>query len=156
MNQLEKWKKDGVILINMSGVSFKETQAGNDPGRTKKAFEQIFTTTDQAINIDDPRYRTIETALFPNGVKDQNEENDAKIVYEAAYYRAILITNDGESRRQPRGILGGRAILRGIVQIMTDTEAVVFIKKKIADRDHRARVHAGWSGAPLPIWVGKD
>jgi hypothetical protein len=156
MNQIERWKEDGVVLINMSGVSFKEAQAGNNPSRSRKAYQQIFTITDTSIDKNDARYKTIGSTLFPYGVKNANEENDVKIVYEAAYYCAILITNDGGSRTQPGGILGHRDELRSLVQIMTDDEAVGFIKTKILERDNRARHDATESGAPLPDWVGKD
>jgi hypothetical protein len=156
MNQIERWKDDGVVLINMSGVSFKEAQAGNDASRSRKAYQQIFTLTDTSIDKNDARYKTIEATLFPNGVKNVNEENDVKIVYEAAYYLAILITNDGGSRTQPGGILGHRDELRSLVQIMTDEEAVTFIKQKVLERDTRARHDAAEARAPLPDWVGKD
>ena len=156
MNQLERWKNDGVILINMSGVTFKEAQAGNNPARTKKAFGHIFTTTDTSIDRNSPTYKRIELAIFPGGVRDQNEENDVKIVYEAAYYHAILITGDGNSRRQPRGILGGRDGLRDLVQIMRDIEALEFIKAQIAKRDYYVRIEAPTSGCTLPDWVGRD
>jgi len=156
MNQLEKWKKDRVILINMSGVSFKEAQVGNNPARTEKVFKQIFTTTDTSINKNDFLYKRIESTIFPNGIKNQNEENDVKIVYEAAHYQAILVTDDGSSQRQPGGILGHREELRDVVQIMRDYEAVEFIKKKIAERDNYTRKAAETSGAPIPDWVGKD
>jgi hypothetical protein len=156
MNRLERWKDDGVILINMSGVSFKEALGGNNPTRTKKAFEHIFTTTDVSVDTNNPTYKRIETAIFPGGAADRNEENDVKIVYEAAYYHAILVTGDGNSRRQPRGILGGRESLRDLVQIMTDIEALEFIKTRIAKRDYYVRIEAVESGFPLPEWVGRD
>lgn len=156
MNRLEKWKDAGVILINMSGVSFKEAQAGNNPARTKKVFRQIFTTTDASIDRSSPTYKRIETAIFPGGVRDRNEENDVKIVYEAAHYRAILVTGDGSSRRQPRGIVGGRENIRDLVQIMTDIEALEFIKIQVGRRDHYARMEAAETASPLPDWVGRD
>jgi hypothetical protein len=156
MNQIERWKEDGVVLINMSGVSFKEAQAGNNPTRSQKAYQQIFTLTDTSIDKNDARYKTIESTLFPNGIKNANEENDVKIVYEAVYWHAILITNDGGSRTQPGGILGHRDELGSLVQIMTDEEAVNFIKQKIFERDTRARHDVAEAGAPLPAWVGKD
>jgi hypothetical protein len=156
MNQIERWKEGGVALVIMSGVSFKEAHAGNNPSRSRKAYQQIFTLTDTSIDKNDARYKAIDSTLFPNGTKNANEENDVKIVYEAAYYHAILITNDGASKTQPGGILGHRDELRTLVQIMTDDEAVDFIKAKILARDIRARHDAVESGAPLPEWVGKD
>ena len=121
MNQIEKWADDDVILVNMSGVSFKEAQSGGDPTRTKKALSHIFTLTDEYIDLNDPLYRKIQTTLFPNGIQKDNQRNDVKIVFEAAKYHAILITRDGGSRTQPGGILGNRDKLQGIASIMTDT-----------------------------------
>jgi hypothetical protein len=156
MNRIEKWKEDGVILINMSGVSFEEARAGNNPSRTRKANQQIFTLTATSIDKSSSRYKAIASTLFPNGIKNMNEENDVKIVYEAAHYVALLITNDGGSRSQPGGILGHREKLRDLVQIMTDDEGVSFIKRKIKERDDRARLEVTESGDTLPEWVGKD
>ncbi|MGH7261601.1 MAG: hypothetical protein ACREI9_13135 [Nitrospiraceae bacterium] len=95
MNQIEKWAADKVILVNMSGVSFKEAQAGGDLARTKKALSHIFTLTDESIDPNDLLYQRIEAALFPEGVQTENQRNDIKIVFEAAKYEAILITRDG-------------------------------------------------------------
>jgi hypothetical protein len=69
MNQIEKWAEEEVILVNMSGVSFKEAQAGGNRARIKKALSQIFTLTDENISPNDPLYRKIEAALFPEGAK---------------------------------------------------------------------------------------
>src|SRR5260221_11663920 len=76
MNQIEKWAEDEVILVHMSGVSFKEAQAGGNAARTRKALTHIFTLTDERISSDDPMYRRIEAALFPNGAKSDSERND--------------------------------------------------------------------------------
>jgi len=46
MTQLERWAEEGVILINMSNISFCEAQEGNNISRTKKALSQIFTLTE--------------------------------------------------------------------------------------------------------------
>ena len=54
MNQIEKWAEDNLILVNMSGASFKEAQAGGNRARTKKALSQIFTLTDESIKPNDP------------------------------------------------------------------------------------------------------
>lgn len=156
MNQIEKWASDEVILVNMSGVSFNEAQAGKSPERTRKALTHIFTFTDETIDFNDLRYQSIEATLFPQGIKCENERNDVKIVYEAAYYHAILITLDGGSRKQPGGILGNRDKLKDIVKILRDTEAVAFIREKIAERDNFNRRVSSEFGVQLPEWTGKD
>lgn len=156
MNQIEKWASDEVILVNMSGVSFNEAQAGKSPERTRKALTHIFTFTDETIDFNDPMYRNVEATLFPQGIKCENERNDVKIVYEAAYYHAILITLDGGSRKQPGGILGNRDKLKDIVKILRDTEAVAFIHEKIVERDNFNRTVNSELGVQLPEWTGKD
>ena len=156
MNQIEKWADDGVLLINMSGVSFKEAKADGNPLRTRKALSHIFTVTDVAIDLNDPLYLKIEAALFPEGAKTKNERNDVKIVYEASHYVAILVTRDGGSRSQPGGILGNRDKLKGILRIFSDTEAITIIREKIAERDDFNRRVAREFGGQLPEWTGTD
>jgi hypothetical protein len=156
MNQIEKWAENNVILVNMSGISFKEALAGGNLARTKKALSQIFTLTDKNIDHSDPLYRRIEETLFPRGVHTENQRNDIKIVFVASRYEAILITYDGGSRRQPGGILGNRDKLRDVVQVMSDTEAVSFIRDKIASRDNFNRRVAREYGGELPDWTGED
>jgi hypothetical protein len=156
MNQIEKWAADEIILVNMSGVSFKEAFAGNNATRTKKTLAQLFTLTDENIDITCKRYREIENTIFPGGAKNQNQQNDVKIIYEAAHWNAILITHDGASKSQPGGILGRRDKLRGFVQILSDTEAVEFVRRKIAERDALNRLVAKETGERLPTWVGDD
>ena len=156
MNQMEKWAEDEVILVHMSGVSFKEAQAGGNVARTRKALTHIFTLTDEDIAPEDPTYRRIEAALFPNGAKSDNERNDVKVVYEAKHYAAILVTRDGGSRTQPGGILGNRHKLKDFVEILSDVEAVEFIRGKIAERDKFNQRVARECGGVLPEWTGRD
>jgi hypothetical protein len=156
MNRIEKWAAEEVILVNMSGVSFNEALAGNDHARTIKALAQIFTITDANISPTDSLFRRIEAALFPDGAKTENQKNDVKVVYEAATYGAILITNDGGSKTQPGGILGNRDKLRDYVTIYSDDEAVEFIRRRIQERDDFNRRVAKEIGGDLPEWTGKD
>lgn len=156
MNQIEKWANDEVLLVNMSGVSFKEAKADGNPARTRKVHTHIFTDTDETIDSNDPVYRKIEAALFPQGTKTENERNDVKIVYEAMHYAAILVTRDGGSRTQPGGILGNRDKLKDIVRILSDSEAVAFIGEKVAERDDFNRRVKREFGGQLPEWTGKD
>ncbi len=145
-----------VIQINISDVSFKEAQAGRSPTRTRKALSYIFTLTDLTISPNDPLYRKIETTLFPQGTQNENQRNDVKIAYEASHYAAILLTHDGESRRQPRGILGIRHKLRDIVRALSDTEAIAFIRKEIQERDQFNREVVRQFGGELPVWTDND
>ena len=143
-------------MVNMSGVSFKEALAGNSAIRTRKALAQLFTLTDEAVDITCQRYHKIENAIFPGGTKNQSQHNDVMVVYEAAHWNAILVTRDGASKSQPGGILGNRDKLRGLVQIMSDTEAVDFICLKITERDNFNSLVSKKTGQPLPAWTGQD
>lgn len=134
VNQLEKWFEDEVILINMSGTAHAEAKAGSNIQRTRKANQQIYTTTPPA-DVPDPLYRNIEAVIFPDGARNDNQRNDVKIIFEAAKYAAILVTGDGGSKSQPGGIIGNRDKLRDIVKILSPGEAVLLIRDKIRERD---------------------
>ena len=67
------------------------------------------------------------------------------------------MTSDGDSRRQPRGILGSGDELGELgVRVMNDAEAVELVKEKIRVRDQVARAVSVETGQPLPHWVGAD
>jgi hypothetical protein len=157
VNQLEKWFEDGVILMNMSGTAQREAQAGNNPRRTAKANQQIYTTTTPA-SPGDSRYREIEPILFPGGTQDENQRNDVRIVADAIHYAAVLVTADGGSKTQPNGILGNRAELAKLfaIRILSPDEAVAFVREKIRERDVFNERLARESGGKLPEWTGTD
>lgn len=156
MNQLETWASNEIILINMSNTSFTETQAGNNSSRTKKALQHIFTLLDDTITESDAMFQKVTTALFPDGIKNNNQRNDVVIVCHAIKYNAVLVTNDGGSKKQPGGILGNSEKLKDHVQIMRATEAVEFINAKITRRDSLNKQVAEHTGSALPEWTGKD
>ncbi len=156
MTQLEKWAEEGVILINMSNTSFCEAQEGNNISRTKKALSQICTLTDENITESDATFQKVSSVLFPDGIKDNNQRNDVVIVCEAKKWNAILVTNDGGSKKQPGGILGNSHKLEDFVQIMRDIEAVDFINSKITRRDEINKKISEYTGEALPEWTGKD
>jgi len=155
VNQLEKWSKDEVILINMSSTAHGEAQADGNAMRTRKANRHIFTAT-PALGPSDPLYQKVEAALFPNGARDENQRNDVRIVSEAAKCQAILVTGDGGSRKQPGGILGNRHKLKGVVQILSPDEAVDCVRQKIRERDEFNVRFVKEFGGQLPHWTGHD
>lgn len=157
MNCLEAWHKAGVVLINMSYTAQDEARARGDARRSRKAISYISTLTQTLNQHEQAELHTISRTLFPSGVKTQSERNDVDIVFNAKKYAAILVSNDGGSRRQPGGILGNRDALAELgVTVMTDEEAVALVRKKIALRDQRLRQMAALDGTTLPEWVGKD
>lgn len=157
MNKLEKWHRDDVITIIMSEVAQKEASVGDDPARKSKAYEYIFTETLASTSGEKNRLQEIEKILFPAGAQSKNERNDVQVVFNAIKYEAILVTNDGGSKRQPGGILGNRENLQKLgAKILTDAEAVQLVQELIEKRDERARKHSERTGELLPDWVGKD
>lgn len=155
VNQLERWSEDGVILINMSSTAHGEARAGNAPGRSRKANQQISTASAPAAS-DDAMYQRVEAALFPGGAQNASQRNDVTIVCEAIKYNATLVTGDGASKTQPGGILGNREKLRDFVRITSADEAVEFVRDKIKERDDFNRRVASECGGDLPEWTGKD
>ena len=156
MNQIEKWANDEIILINISGVSYREALAGNNAQRTKKTRTYLHTLTDENSDITCKRYREIVNAIFPQSAKNQNQHNDVRVIFEAAHWNAILVTRDGASKNQPGGILGNRDKLRDIVKLLSDTETVEFIRHKITERDNFNHLVAQETGKILPTWTGGD
>lgn len=155
VNQLEKWYDDGVILINMSATAHGEAQTDGNAMRTRKANQNIFTAT-PPVEPTDPLFKKVESALFPDGARDENQLNDVRIVCEAAKYAAILVTGDGSSKTQPGGILGNRHKLKDFVKILSPDEAVDFVRQKIQERDEFNVRFVKEFGGELPPWTGHD
>lgn len=155
MNQLEKWHANHVISIQMPVEAHDEAIRGNSPQRARKVRSYIYSIVSPDMQ-DRHILKEIECILFPGGAQAPNEVNDVRIVFNAHYYMAILLTNDGDSSTQPNGILGNRDKLAKYVQVMRDSEAVELVKERIRQRDKRARKVASMTGQPLPEWVGKD
>ena len=157
MNTLEKWRKDGVILMEMSEVAQKECVVDRNPKRVEKTLGYIFSETLAETTEEQELLTRIERILFPEGAKTQNERNDVEIVFNAKKYGSILVTADGGSKSQPGGILGHKEELAGLgIQVMSDEEAVQHVRGFIAARDRQATWKHERFGMPLPDWVGKD
>ncbi len=102
-------------------------------------------------------WREIERVLCKGAPVTQNARNDVEVVFNGKKYGAILVTNDGGSRRQPGGILGNRNALRAIgITVMTDAEAITHVRTKISQRDNHLKQMASAYNTPLPQWIGID
>ena len=157
MNILEHWHKLDIISIEMSLIAQEEATQGTNSLRTEKAYTYIFTETLASTRSEQEILIQLQDILFPHGVKSPNERNDVVIVFNAQKYDAILVTADGASKRQPNGILGNAEELRRLrIQVLRDHEAVELVKKKIQNRDQRAKRVSQITGQKLPCWVGRD
>jgi hypothetical protein len=158
MSQLEEWYKNGVIDIAMPIEAFQEATSGRNAQRNAKARSYGRPIVTARMQAKYECYRQeVENVLFPLGAQTQGEQNDVMIVLNAGYYMAILVTNDGDSKRQPNGILGNREELARLgIQVMRDSEAIELVKEKIRERDALAKAIAERTGEPLPEWVETD
>lgn len=158
MNRLEKWAADDVIMLDMAEVTLNEATAGGNTRRTAKALNSIYSETLASTPQEQQMIAAIENILFPDGADNQNKRNDVEIVFNAAKYCRILVTADGGSKTQPRGILGSADALKGAVgvEVMSDAQAVQLVKQRIQARDSRCRKRFELEGVPIPNWVGQD
>lgn len=156
MNILEQWRERGVISIAMSEVAQKEAAHG-DKAREEKSYIYGATETLARTFSEIKTLRQLQKLLFPQGIKFQSQRNDVEVVFNAHKYFALLITDDGDSRRQSDGILGKAQQLRELgIQVLRDHEAVELVKQKILARDRIAKELSSTPGEALPDWVGKD
>lgn len=157
VNQLERWRDDGVISLVMSGVAHAEAKADGNVARTKKAASHVFTIRANGEAAEDDMFAEVEAALFGR-IETDNQANDVRIVCDAIKWHAVLVTNDGGSKSQPGGILGSRDRLRAIadITILSPVEALQLIRRKIAERDAFNAQVSTLTGDPVPAWHGKD
>ncbi len=158
MNQLEAWANSDVIDLDMSERALEEASAGNDTKRRAKAIDHIFSVTYADTPGERARIKRIEEILFPGGATNRNQKSDVEIVFNAAKYCYILITNDGGSKTQPGGILGNAVRLKKEldIEVMSDVDVVALVKRRIAQRDALCRRISQETNEPLPEWVGLD
>lgn len=157
VNIMEALHASGVVNLKHCETVDKEIMSERAPKRVAKTFNRMIPHALISTEDEHSKLQAIEAVLFPNGVSAGNEKNDVRICFTAMKYSAVLVTNDGASRSQPRGILGCKAELARLgVNVMRDYEAVSLIKKKIHERDTFVRELCRNNGSPLPDWVGRD
>lgn len=129
MNELEKMHDKEQITLVWSETSQNEALNNSSEFLKKKANTHIYTINDE----DEYTQTAIELDIFKimeiENNSSSNDINDAKIVCEAHKYGAILITNDGASKSQAKGILGRKEELRKYVQVVTPIEALEIARK---------------------------
>jgi hypothetical protein len=157
LNQIERWRADGVVDVIMSTHSSAEARAGGNAARVAKAVNYVYSYIGDGTEEEQSKKEAIAAVLVPNGPRTDSERNDIEIVFHAFKYQALLVTNDGGSKRQPGGILGNRERLAHLgVEVMRPAEAVRHVRERITARDERARQIAEFNGTPVPNWVGAD
>ena len=162
MSRLEHWCENGVIRLYWSATAFREAIQGRDGkmdrNRLDKARNNMISEPFPETREEQDTLDKIGRIVFPPiGPQDDNQSNDALIVFTARKYGAVLITNDGASFSQPGGILGAAAQLKNVlgIEVMRDDEAVARVQKAIENRDMTIRQREK-RGERIPEWVGKD
>lgn len=157
INILEAMAARGVIQLELSETAVDELQRNPSSSQAQKANEFVYTETLAESPEEQHMLALIQSVLFPGGVKTQQQVNDTEIVFNAFKYGYILITNDGDSKRQPNGILGNKAKLKKLgINVMRDEEAIKHVERHIRLRDKSARFNAKRAGLQLPSWVDDD
>jgi hypothetical protein len=157
MNQLELWAEDGLFQLLTSDVAQTEALAGNSAVRRAKAYRFLCMSAEATTDEDQEFLRAVEKCLFPAGARNQNERNDAEIVFIAGKYHRPLITTDGASKSQPVGIHGSRNKLAALgIEVLSPEEAVDRVRNEIQSRDEHAQEFSRRTGVALAPWVGRD
>jgi hypothetical protein len=157
VNIMETLGASGVINLKHCETVDKEIAREGASKRVAKTFNRMIPHPLISTDEEHSKLRSIEAVLFPNWASTNNEKNDVLICFTAMKYSAVLVTNDGASKSQPRGILGCKDELARIgVSVMRDHEAVSLIKRKIKERDTMARETCQINRLPLPDWIGRD
>jgi hypothetical protein len=95
--------------------------------------------------------------VFPRGATTPSQRNDVEIAFCAWKYLAYLVTGDGGSNRQRRGLLGSRDALAELgVRVIRAEEMVGLVVDQLLWRDRNAINAWKVMGRPLPAWVGQD
>ena len=135
LNRLEDLGRSGRVWIDYSRTAYEEASVGCE-FRAQKAEEYIWMALSGQPEFEEQKRVDIARIVFPNGVKTISQENDVKILLTAFLCRAILVTSDGASKSQPRGILGSKANLAKIgVRVMTPNEALEEALKDDPEKD---------------------
>lgn len=151
INTLELWHKRKVIFLEMSCTAYDEAIYG-DKRRSDKA-DNYTAMFPNATWVGNKEFRNIiESIIFPNGAKKQNDRNDIDILLIAKLSYAILITNDHKHILQNSDSLLSRVGIR----VISAEQAVTEINKCIRFRDRAAMKIAKMNGLHIPKWVGKD
>jgi hypothetical protein len=157
MNRLEAWAESEIIDLLTAETAQKEMATGGFGQRTTKAYTFITTLTALSTQDEKNQLNNIKAILDPSDSKTKSQVNDIDIVFNAWKYHLPLITNDGDSKTQPKGILGSRAQLERVgIKVLRPEEAVTIVEAALERRDNLAHQWAEYYGKPVPDWVGKD
>ena len=126
--ELERLEIVGIVSLQYSEVAYSEARHGSSL-RAKKVELHTWAGLSKSPEFTADWREKIANAVFPNLTLSASQENDVEILMTAKMAGAILVTNDGASKGQPKGILGSKRELEGLgIQVVTPSEAVALAK----------------------------
>lgn len=129
LNELEHLAVLGKVDLEYSEIAYIEAGHGSSARQTKTENYTWAGLSGQPEFEADWRAK-IEKAIFPLGVNTDSDRNDVEVVLTAKIAGAVLVTRDGNSKTQPRGILGSRKELAALgIMVLTFSEAVTYAKR---------------------------
>ena len=158
MNALKKWAAAGDIKLVYTEEIQAELERWQNP-KIRKASRELsvlFAQSCSEIEEKDQREK-ISNILFPEGLRFASDRVDVDTIRIAQLWGAIVITDDGDSKTQPGGILGAASRLhREIdVQVMRDFEAEKLVARLIRERDQMEISFAAQEGREIASWCSK-
>jgi len=134
MNLIERWDENDVVTVRLPEDAQDEAEAGFSRNRILKARSYIVPLPLIRTAEEQTKLELIQRVLCGARPMSESDRRDALILFTAVKYYAILITADGASNSQPRGILGAAAELKQAVgaQIMSAADAVKLIRREIS------------------------
>lgn len=128
LNQLERLAGLGIVELEYSETSYCEASDGS-VRREEKAQLCTWAGLSHQPEFEESWRIEIAKAVFPNGVLSMSQRNDVEILLTTKLAGAILVTTDGASKRQPRGILGSKRELDALgIKVVTPSEAVGLVR----------------------------
>ena len=128
LNELERLASIGVVELDYSEVAYDEASQGEGI-RKAKAEQHTWSGLSHQPEWESSWRVQIKSATFPHGSLSKSQQNDIEILLTAKLAGAILVTTDGGSKTQPRGILGSKRELEALgIQVVTPEEAVALAK----------------------------
>ena len=129
LNELELLAETGVIDIQFSETANMEASAGSKL-RSDKVDEYTWAGLTADASLEDEWRRKIQVAVFPFGVHSDSQRNDIEVLLTAKLAGAVLVTTDGASKTQPRGILGSSGELAALgIKVLSPQDALAFAKR---------------------------
>jgi hypothetical protein len=142
LDKIKKWEEDGVITLEVSFSVIDESGRGShgEP-RLSEVDNYVHLEGNNFLGKENEEKKKIEDIVFPNGAKKKNEKMDIQILYDVRCSGATLITLDGNSNSQPRGILGSKNELENLcIRVLSPLDAVSEIENLIKERDNNAKL----------------